>query len=166
MFRSKLLHIPARLACVRHAASVRPEPGSNSCVKSCIEPRSIASSSKLNYELTVFVLTVTRENHSLAFVFFILYRFQGSSRQPRVALALTAQLVYCTPARLSIPFSHFFTHFLVFVFFASIGPKKTGRRQPLLPVAQPLMTLSSCSIRRSFTHSWICSGSPSSPNTV
>ena len=30
------------------------------------------------YELTVFVLTVTRENHSLAFVFFILYRFQGS----------------------------------------------------------------------------------------
>ena len=25
-------YIPARLACVRHAASVRPEPGSNSCV--------------------------------------------------------------------------------------------------------------------------------------
>ena len=24
--------VPARLACVRHAASVRPEPGSNSCV--------------------------------------------------------------------------------------------------------------------------------------
>ena len=39
------------------------------------------------YELTVFVLTVTRENHSLAFVFFILYRFQGSLRQPQVALA-------------------------------------------------------------------------------
>ena len=111
MFRSKLLHIPARLACVRHAASVRPEPGSNSCVKSCIEPRSIASSSKLNYELTVFVLTVTRENHSLAFVFFILYRFQGSSRQPRVALALTAQLLYRVIRRLSTPFSHFFSSF-------------------------------------------------------
>ena len=118
MYRSKPLHIPARLACVRHAASVRPEPGSNSCVKSCIEPRSIASSSKLNYELTVFVLTVTRENHSLAFVFFILYRFQGSSRQPQVALALTAQLVYCTSARLSIPFSHFFTHFLILCDFS------------------------------------------------
>ena len=25
-------YVPARLACVRHAASVRPEPGSNSCV--------------------------------------------------------------------------------------------------------------------------------------
>ena len=35
------------------------------------------------YELTVFVLTVTRENHSLAFVFFILYRFQGSARGHR-----------------------------------------------------------------------------------
>ena len=30
------------------------------------------------YELTVFVLIMTRENHDLAFVFFILYRFQGS----------------------------------------------------------------------------------------
>ncbi|MGN0758140.1 MAG: hypothetical protein ACI4MU_02990, partial [Candidatus Ventricola sp.] len=46
------------------------------------------------------------------------------------ALALTAQLVYCTSARLSIPFSHFFTHFLVFVFFASIGPKKRGEGSP------------------------------------
>ena len=27
---------PARLACVKHAASVRPEPGSNSPSKSCL----------------------------------------------------------------------------------------------------------------------------------
>ena len=39
------------------------------------------------YELTVFVLTVTRENHSLAFVFFILYRFQGSVLSAVCALA-------------------------------------------------------------------------------
>ena len=30
--RKQAPQIPARLACVRHAASVRPEPGSNSCV--------------------------------------------------------------------------------------------------------------------------------------
>ena len=47
---------------------------------SVLNPEVITSSSKLMYELTVFVLTVTRENHSLAFVFFILYRFQGSCR--------------------------------------------------------------------------------------
>ena len=33
-FRHEIL---VRLACVRHAASVRPEPGSNSRVKSCID---------------------------------------------------------------------------------------------------------------------------------
>ena len=30
--RSLRVELPARLACVRHAASVRPEPGSNSLV--------------------------------------------------------------------------------------------------------------------------------------
>ena len=34
MYQSKLQHISVRLACVRHAASVRPEPGSNSPIKS------------------------------------------------------------------------------------------------------------------------------------
>ena len=32
--RSLPFHVPARLACVKHAASVRPEPGSNSDVQS------------------------------------------------------------------------------------------------------------------------------------
>ena len=32
-------NVPARLACVRHAASVRPEPGSNSSVQSSPLPR-------------------------------------------------------------------------------------------------------------------------------
>ena len=34
--RSSPKHVSARLACVRHAASVRPEPGSNSSVQSFI----------------------------------------------------------------------------------------------------------------------------------
>ena len=33
IFESKLSPIPVRLACIRHAASVRPEPGSNSPIK-------------------------------------------------------------------------------------------------------------------------------------
>ena len=61
--RKQASQIPARLACVRHAASVRPEPGSNSRVKSCIESRKCyLPSSKLISELTVF-LDMTRENH-------------------------------------------------------------------------------------------------------
>ena len=32
--RNLPFHVPARLACVKHAASVRPEPGSNSYVQS------------------------------------------------------------------------------------------------------------------------------------
>ena len=35
-FRRTSINIPARLACVKHAASVRPEPGSNSDVQSFI----------------------------------------------------------------------------------------------------------------------------------
>ena len=34
--RNLPFHVPARLACVKHAASVRPEPGSNSDVQSFI----------------------------------------------------------------------------------------------------------------------------------
>ena len=56
---------------------------------SVLNPEVLTSSSKLIYELTVFVLTVTRENHSLAFVFFILYRFQGSV-SPALRCALLA----------------------------------------------------------------------------
>ena len=48
------------------------------------------------YELTVFVLTVTRENHSLAFVFSILYRFQGSCRPLRLVALARGDLMYYT----------------------------------------------------------------------
>ena len=41
---------PARLACIRHAASVRPEPGSNS-------PKSVCIAHKIKL---VFVLTVVK----------------------------------------------------------------------------------------------------------
>ena len=35
IFKASFLYNPVRLACVRHAASVRPEPGSNSPFDSC-----------------------------------------------------------------------------------------------------------------------------------
>ena len=53
----------------------------------------------------------------LAFVFSILYRFQGSACQLQVALALTAQLVYYVIRRLSTPFSHFFAALSSFFLF-------------------------------------------------
>ena len=107
MLQSKLLHIPARLACVRHAASVRPEPGSNSRVKSCIESRKCyLSSSKLISELTVF-LDMTRENHVRVLLDSV--SFSRIICQPLACrLALTAQLVYCALRFLSSTFSNFF----------------------------------------------------------
>ena len=73
--------IPARLACVKHAASVRPEPGSNSYVQSIISvsifrlharqstPTSNRTKRLLSQNLTVCLLDLLCS----------LYRFQGSS---------------------------------------------------------------------------------------
>ena len=107
MLQSKLLHIPARLACVRHAASVRPEPGSNSRVESCIESRKCyLPSSKLISELTVS-LDMTRENHVRVLLDSV--SFSRIICQPLAySLALTAQLVYCALRFLSIPFFKLF----------------------------------------------------------
>ena len=66
---------PVRLACVRHAASVRPEPGSNSSVSSCFFIFSgLPAGARLLSESAVSF-----------FAFRFLYRFQGSalcSREP------------------------------------------------------------------------------------
>src|SRR5690606_6986424 len=48
---------PARLACIRHAASVRPEPGSNSPKKSLIELKRITGPSfALQFSRNAFFL--------------------------------------------------------------------------------------------------------------
>ena len=88
--------IPARLACVRHAASVRPEPGSNSYVQSfisswCSGLHQLTQDSKLFSELTVF---------SLRLRFFSLFcivfkdRFHRFERTKR-ALAATLISIPC-----------------------------------------------------------------------
>ena len=46
-----LLHFRVRLACVRHAASVDSEPGSNSPVKTVSDSRLVNRESKSSYEL-------------------------------------------------------------------------------------------------------------------
>ena len=71
--------IPVRLACVKHAASVRPEPGSNSDVQSlsCPELRSPRSPKQVSLpsdrRFSLRNLTVL-----FALSLFSLYRFQGS----------------------------------------------------------------------------------------
>ena len=55
-----LLNVPARLACVRHAASVRPEPGSNSDVQSSFpQPASQGSDSPKPFPPVRFVEAFT-----------------------------------------------------------------------------------------------------------
>ena len=72
--------IPVRLACVKHAASVRPEPGSNSDVQSFIHlspsAQPLAKAALLLDETWRFSL----RNLTVLFALSLLslYRFQGS----------------------------------------------------------------------------------------
>ena len=79
-FRRTSNYVPARLACVKHAASVRPEPGSNSYVQS------LSSTLRLltNNSLKPFAFFISSRRFTLSesdcFLYndFSLYRFQGS----------------------------------------------------------------------------------------
>ena len=83
------------------------------------------------YELTVFVLTVTRENHSLAFVFSILYRFQGSGVAALLApddlTSILHESVFVNPL-----FELFSTNFEVLV-KSCMFPRQTGVQRRLFP---------------------------------
>ena len=101
--------IPARLACVRHAASVRPEPGSNSYVQSLISSwcsglHRLTQDSKLFSESTVF---------SLRLRFFSLFCIVFKDRSRRFertkrALSRRRGLVYHAESILSTQFLNFF----------------------------------------------------------
>ena len=74
--RYLLLNISARLACVRHAASVRPEPGSNSQINLLFE-----SLLALNYVLlTLLLVKFASFSFKLTSSYFItLFTFQSPS---------------------------------------------------------------------------------------
>ena len=119
---------PARLACVRHAASVRPEPGSNSYVQSftilsslslpknrCLSQKSDCFSFALVQALAFPVFANFRSCLS-----FSLYRFQGSlsslscrSLLAICSLAATGDSIAKTPG-----FVNTFFRF-IFFFFSS-----------------------------------------------
>ena len=85
--RNLPINIPARLACVKHAASVRPEPGSNSYVQSLrlfgtssqarqsLSPRP-SRSRLLSQNLTVLFRSPSSDVNLIYIS--SLYRFQGS----------------------------------------------------------------------------------------
>ena len=88
--RSLFPHVPARLACVKHAASVRPEPGSNSFVQSFIrltrrQPDHAAFNSFLN-------LTVS----SLPFFPISFSRIVGVRRSGRRPVSREQMVLYRT----------------------------------------------------------------------
>ena len=72
--------IPARLACVKHAASVRPEPGSNSYVQSFSHLRLPPESARQSQSLHPVLHERFTLSESDCFLYndFSLYRFQGS----------------------------------------------------------------------------------------
>ena len=114
--------LSVRLACVRHAASVRPEPGSNS-LKNGIKTTEVAliffRASLLICTLACVVgvkpptvIRVPNRCKKLTgcvsfFAFFTLFNFQG----PRAPFFGTALLSYHTRSRMSTLFFKFFQFF-------------------------------------------------------
>ena len=101
--KSKLPSISVRLACVKHAASVHPEPGSNSHVLVCSVQTHASLLSKLSLMsvITVFgfniityvnvqLVTISSDSHVLPcdeilgnFKVVMLFSYQGSCRFPQ-----------------------------------------------------------------------------------
>ena len=117
--------IPARLACVKHAASVRPEPGSNSDVQSfTLLLISAFHSPKLPASYQESSVYSLRNLTVLVFLIYsLLYRFQGSSLSFRavcVAVLATTLMIIANPYVLVNPFFQLFfslTYFTVFDHF-------------------------------------------------
>ena len=78
--RSFPISIPARLACVKHAASVRPEPGSNSDVQSlsCFTTPSANSPKPAKFVSKPSVYSLRNLTVYFLDLLYSLYRFQGS----------------------------------------------------------------------------------------
>ena len=88
-------HVPARLACVKHAASVRPEPGSNSDVQSSpfhrLSPQTLAkvlSRARLLYGVSLISILTS------LFLFALAVSFSRiASSLARFTLALNARVI-------------------------------------------------------------------------
>ena len=96
--RSFPLHVPARLACVKHAASVRPEPGSNSYVQSLsstsrLLPSGSPKPSAFSIPSRRFTLS---ESDCFVHFDFSLYRFQGSLAVARLSAHHRRSLTACS----------------------------------------------------------------------
>ena len=75
-----ILNIFVRLACVKHAASVHPEPGSNSYVKVLFLPEVLAILRFFRNRQTLVILSATSSLLNWLWVvsLFLLFSFQGS----------------------------------------------------------------------------------------
>ena len=82
IFKSKLLNISARLACVKHAASVHPEPGSNSYVK-------ILCQLTLTFFVSIYYLVVYLNLNKLVIDLGLIFYHQLFSFQGSILFLLT-----------------------------------------------------------------------------
>ena len=114
----QVLHITVRLACVKHAASVRSEPGSNSHVQSILKliPEStVFSVSFLREQMFLVSINNTPPVHYLSYIHYFQELVKASSRP-------------IAPFRLTLSILHHIPH-TVNNFFQKI--KKTSKPQTL-----------------------------------
>ena len=104
-----------RLECVMHAASVHPEPGSNS-LKNCIStgfPRIDPIFQSKIFRSNYFRASLNSKEFSESFVHRCCSIFNELSAAPAVPRSVTACLFYHSQRLLSTPFQNFFQVFSV-----------------------------------------------------
>ena len=125
--RSLRRNFIVRLACVKHAASVRPEPGSNSLKIISKHPLVFKPFLELNrsfrHLLTIIFKSFRFRNlckvhfafaklrNLFRVLFSSLFNFQGANRRSEALAPETASLLYQTPPPLSTLFLKFFYYF-------------------------------------------------------
>ena len=141
--RSLRQNFIVRLACVKHAASVRPEPGSNSLKIISKHPQVFKPFLELNrsfrHSLTFLfrfrnlcksTFCFSQNSRNLFRVFVSsLFNFQGAYLCLRTSVLATALLLYQTPPPLSTLFLDFF-----YSFFPSLNPPACSAKMlPFIP---------------------------------
>ena len=114
--------IPARLACVKHAASVRPEPGSNSYVQSLLVPLflQVTRQSNPTSKLLKRLLSQKSDCSCLLDLLYHCIVFKDRARFSEVFCSLNARIIIAKRPLFVNPFLHFFSLFRIHIILYSI----------------------------------------------
>ena len=95
-FRRNLMECFARLACVKHAASVHPEPGSNSLIKCAHRDFHALALMKIVRSLSRFLCEVCSSSRSTNWLIYPFYCFKGSFDRFELTFRTFEDVFHCS----------------------------------------------------------------------